>query len=521
MATPWATVVVPVYNTSRWLPEAFASIDAQSCRDRLEVVVVDDGSTDNSGEVAQAYARRAPSVRYLRQDNAGLGAARNRGVEHATGRYLAFLDSDDLFTSRGLTALLELAEEHAAEVAVGDMEAFPPRPSPRWRREIVVGPRVLTSLADAPELVGNPSACNKVFRRDFVADSGVTFTEGTAFEDVLFTLPLMLRASAVALTPELVYRYRQRGDESSIMSTRGSPTKIFQHLDVVEGLTRELDGASDDVRAAVQRWVAYMQMHYAWRASGALDDGQLAEFTSRMSTLFEQIPPRIIAEHAAGPGAGLRAVGIYLRDPDQVRQPQAPGGLRAAGGRVYFDHPAFDRLTPLLLARPLEARFTSLRTAAGGLVLAGRLRAPGLAAVPGQTRDDLHLEVASMPRPVEVTRVEGDVLHWSCRLPARELAPGRHAVRLVVVSDGSGGSGREVAAVTASAADGGIRPATVGGHRFWLERAGRGGARIAVTAGSAAAVAHAPSWLSGALRSRAAAVARRARSVARRALRSH
>jgi len=337
---------------------------------------------------------------------------------------------------------------------------------------------------------------------------------------VLFTLPLLLRAPTVALTPELVYRYRQRGDESSIMSTRGSPAKIFQHLDVVEGLMRELDDASDgdgsdQVRVAVHRWVAYMQMHYAWRASGALDDGQLAEFTSRMAALFEQIPPRIISEYASGPGAGLRAVGIYLRDPDQVRQPQAPGGLRATGGRVYFDHPAFERLAPLLLARPLEARFTSLRPAAGGLVLTGRLRAPGLAAVPGQTRDDLHLEVASVPRPVEVTQVEGDGLHWSCRLPARDLAPGRHAVRLVVVSDG------EIAAVTASAADGGIRPAAVGGHRFWLERAGRGGARIAVTAGSAAAVAHAPSWLSGALRSRAAAVARRAKSVARRALRSH
>jgi len=114
-----------------------------------------------------------------------------------------------------------------------------------------------------------------------------------------------------------------------------------------------------------------------------------------------------------------------------------------------------------------------------------------------------------------VTRVEGDVLHWSCRLPARELAPGRHVVRLVV------GSGGEVAAVTASATDGGIHPATVDGHRFWLERAGHGGARIAVTAGSAAAIAHAPSWLSGVLRSRAAAVARRAKSVARRALRPH
>ena len=92
---PLVSVVVPVYDVEAYLPEALDSVLAQSHR-ALEVVVVDDGSTDGSGALADDYAGRDPRVRVVHTPNRGLGAARNVGVRHATGEILAFADSDDV-----------------------------------------------------------------------------------------------------------------------------------------------------------------------------------------------------------------------------------------------------------------------------------------------------------------------------------------------------------------------------------------------------------------------------------------
>ena len=94
-ALPRVTVVVPVYDVERWLPESLDSVLGQSGVD-LEVVVVDDGSPDGSGAIADEYAARDHRVRVLHVPNGGLGSARNVGTEHVTGDYLGFLDSDDV-----------------------------------------------------------------------------------------------------------------------------------------------------------------------------------------------------------------------------------------------------------------------------------------------------------------------------------------------------------------------------------------------------------------------------------------
>jgi len=91
-ADPLVSVIIPVYNYDRYLGEAIESVLSQTYK-QLEVIVVDDGSTDQSGEVARSFADRG--VRYCHQNNAGIGPARNKGLESAQGDYLAFLDSDD------------------------------------------------------------------------------------------------------------------------------------------------------------------------------------------------------------------------------------------------------------------------------------------------------------------------------------------------------------------------------------------------------------------------------------------
>src|SRR5687768_15327266 len=90
--SPLVSVIIPVYNYDRYLAESIESVLSQTCK-QLEVIVVDDGSTDQSGEVARSFA--AKGVRYCHQVHAGIGPTRNKGVELAQGDYLAFLDADD------------------------------------------------------------------------------------------------------------------------------------------------------------------------------------------------------------------------------------------------------------------------------------------------------------------------------------------------------------------------------------------------------------------------------------------
>ena len=126
--TPLVSVIIPVYNYARYLGEAIESVLGQTYRD-VEVIVVDDGSTDQSGEVAKSFADRG--VRYFRQDHAGIGPARNAGVELAQGDFLAFLDADDRWPEEKLERQLRAFEnDPALEMVFG--QALQLQNGPAW-----------------------------------------------------------------------------------------------------------------------------------------------------------------------------------------------------------------------------------------------------------------------------------------------------------------------------------------------------------------------------------------------------
>lgn len=120
-AEPLITVVIGVYNGARYLAEAIDSVVAQT-HERLELIVVDDGSTDESGAIAAGYG---PPVRAIRQENGGMAAARNRAIPEAQGNYLAFLDADDRFPPDKLTRQLAVfAADSTLDVVYGHVSEF-------------------------------------------------------------------------------------------------------------------------------------------------------------------------------------------------------------------------------------------------------------------------------------------------------------------------------------------------------------------------------------------------------------
>lgn len=221
-SAPLVSVVVPAYDTAAYLPACLDSLLAQTHR-ALEVVVVDDGSPDASAEIAESYAARDPRVRVVRQDNGGLGAARNEGLRHATGDVIAFADSDDVVPPGAYAALVRQLRRTGADLVTGDVVQLigtETREIP-WMRRLHKD-RAALFLEQRPELLGDVFAWNKVYRRDFWDGAGLSWPERLRYEDQPTLTSAYVQARLIGVVPDVVYHWRIREDGSSITQQRAS-----------------------------------------------------------------------------------------------------------------------------------------------------------------------------------------------------------------------------------------------------------------------------------------------------------
>jgi len=204
------SVVVPVYNVEAYLQETLESVCRQTLRD-LEVIIVNDGSTDGSALIAESFASRDPRFRLLRQDNQGQGPARNLGVRHATGDYLVFLDADDVLPGNAYNLLVDSLEATGSDIAAGNVRRF----STGWMSQTVVHADAYrttvlrTSAARHPELLRDCTVWNKVYRRSFWDKAGLEFS-AARYEDIPVAIRSYVLARSVDIRQEIVYYWRAR-----------------------------------------------------------------------------------------------------------------------------------------------------------------------------------------------------------------------------------------------------------------------------------------------------------------------
>ena len=244
---PLLSVVVPAWGTEAYLDACLASV-LGSTHSHLEVVVVDDGSPDASGEVAEAWARRDRRVRVLHVDNGGLGAARNVGVVHATGELLAFCDSDDTVPREAYAAMVAALKRSGSDFVTGSIarDEGGALQQPPWMRRLHAQPRHGLAAEDHPELLGDVFAWNKVFRRSWWDAAGrdggpLTWPEGIRYEDQPTTTRAYL-AGRFDVLPDVVYHWRTRDDGSSITQQRASLADLedrFETKRMVRDAVRE------------------------------------------------------------------------------------------------------------------------------------------------------------------------------------------------------------------------------------------------------------------------------------------
>lgn len=220
------SVIISVYNAEDDLDTGISSVLNSSFRD-IELILVDDGSTDGSAGVCRAAAERDDRVRFIKLErNMGQGAARNVGLSAATGDFIMFCDADDWIEQNAVERLLSAAENGCDIVICGYNIDVADKKGNVVSRAVQASPAVMTTRAEMlshfVELKYTyllDAACNKLYRTAFLREHALKMPEGEIYEDTQFALDAIMNTDRVTVIPDLLYHYNQRD---------GSTTKRFK-----------------------------------------------------------------------------------------------------------------------------------------------------------------------------------------------------------------------------------------------------------------------------------------------------
>ena len=230
------SVIIPVYNVEKYLAECLESVRIQSLKD-WEAICVNDGATDNSPAILKEFAAKDPRFRIIEQENGGLSAARNAGVRAVTGKYIYFLDSDDLITPDALQWMYETAELHKTDLLHFAGEPFyepgvekdPFEEQDFFKGqygECVSGDVLLLQMLRKNDW--NPGVVYRFYRKDFYTENHLSFHEGVLHEDEAFSLIADLSAKRTMRQNKICYRRRVRA--GSIMTFSSAARHLKGYL---------------------------------------------------------------------------------------------------------------------------------------------------------------------------------------------------------------------------------------------------------------------------------------------------
>ncbi|KMQ65886.1 glycosyl transferase family 2 [Chryseobacterium sp. FH2] len=206
------SIIVPVYNVENYLAKCLDSLINQTLQN-IEILVVNDGSKDNSEEIIQNYVQKYPEkIRAFNKENGGLSDARNFGLDRAAGDYIGFVDSDDYVTSTMFEEMLALAEKHRTKMVICNIQKVDQNGNITQK---------LTQIPNMPEKIDLEKnfsvfsdvsyfACNKLFKKELF--DGKRFKKGAHFEDIQLIPQLLLKCETLAQTQSFHYQYLERTD---------------------------------------------------------------------------------------------------------------------------------------------------------------------------------------------------------------------------------------------------------------------------------------------------------------------
>lgn len=257
-SVPLLTVLVPIYNASPYLHQALDSLAHQTLRD-LEILCINDGSTDDSLAIIKSYQVADPRFRLLDKPNTGYGDSMNQGIKLARGRYLGILEPDDWLELDAFSRLTQLAEWHRAEVVKANYfkelattsttapqtaQTTAPAPKPsKTLKTSEIRPRDTGKLIDPRHdrrvFTFAPAVWSAIYRRDFLLDHHLEFlpTPGASYQDLGFSFKVWALARRVVLTDAAYYHYRLDNVNSSVHSPGKANCVVEEYASIHQFLT--------------------------------------------------------------------------------------------------------------------------------------------------------------------------------------------------------------------------------------------------------------------------------------------
>lgn len=220
------SIIVPTYNVKSYIEECIDSLLTQNYTN-CEIIIVDDGSTDGSGQVCDKLKSKDSRIRVVHQENGGLSAARNTGLKFANGKYISFIDSDDVISSSMFSNMINALEKNRADVAICNFEVFNKQSkykSLRYKDEVIdySGENQIKFFGAALD-----SSCNRVYRAEVIKKLGLEFEPKSkvAQEDYWFLVRLFTYIYRIVTVSSCYYKYRERGSSITKSHSDGDITK--------------------------------------------------------------------------------------------------------------------------------------------------------------------------------------------------------------------------------------------------------------------------------------------------------
>lgn len=266
------SVIVPVYNVERYLPQCLESILSQSYR-QLEIILIDDGSKDCSGDICDAYAQRDDRIVVIHQANGGAAAAKNAGLRAATGEYLSFVDSDDYLEPDAYAYMVKILEEQNADVVQFAFQDI-------YTHNIVHRPLQACTMSRNEYLLyflDNWTCAllwNKLYKRSLFY--GIFFEEGHKIDDEYFTYQGFFRAEKIVLDSTIIYNYRRRA--SGVMYSPESQSRIvYDSIDFIAKRRKNVVQRIPELRKKYDRDFAYAMVEQSRRPYNSVASITLAQ----------------------------------------------------------------------------------------------------------------------------------------------------------------------------------------------------------------------------------------------------
>lgn len=240
MTKPLLSIIVPVHNTETYLPECVHSIADQSLFPRVELLLIDNDSTDNSANICKEFASKSENIHFFKQNQNGVSAARNLGLTKATGKYIMFIDSDDYIAPGMLEKLFRFAEIKCADMvcftycdrfSTGKTEVVRLDTKFTKKDELLSADLLYMSLFQQGGFRGY--VWNKMYKRKAI--QGIRFNEELIFlEDFIYNLDVIAQVTRVFCLPEPLYVYRQRAGSIVHSRSDAGSKSYFEALKLIE-----------------------------------------------------------------------------------------------------------------------------------------------------------------------------------------------------------------------------------------------------------------------------------------------